>query len=93
MQSQIDDRRQEIRNEIGSNSEGGRQDVFSTLVRANEREGEAKLRLDDSELVSGVVALRVYILTLLFYLKISDVFLLLLAGHGQSFVLLYKYVG
>jgi cytochrome P450 len=84
MQKQVDERRQEIRAEIAAgDSQGGRQDVFSMLVRANESEGERKLRLDDSDLVS--VAISTYFFTNnLRHVQIGNVFILLFAGHGES---------
>jgi cytochrome P450 len=59
MQEQVDERRQKIRAEIAAgDSEDVRQDVFSTLVRANEQE-KGKLQLDDSELVGITISIPV----------------------------------
>jgi hypothetical protein len=53
MDEQVAERREEIRAELASNDrKSGKKDVFSMLVKANEMEDKAKLRLDDSELVS-----------------------------------------
>ncbi|TDL22841.1 cytochrome P450 [Rickenella mellea] len=57
MHSQVETRKAEIRQEIemGEDGEGGRSDVFSRLVRANEVSTE-KLPLDNQELIGNVYA-------------------------------------
>jgi hypothetical protein len=52
--SQVTERRSRIREQYENAEKGGRSDIFSLLVKANEMEEKERLRLSDDELVSYI---------------------------------------
>ena len=87
MHSQIAKRKADLQRHILDKSfedPDGFKDVFSMLVQANETEG--KLKLDDSELVSGTGIVRICEVTDgtdKGIPQLGNVFAMLIAGHGM----------
>ena len=82
MKAQVEERKAEIGSMISSGRNAGmiEADTFTTLVEANEDDG-GKFKLDDRELVRQTF--QYSFSKTLITLQIGNVFILLLAGHGN----------
>ena len=82
MKARVEERKAEIGSMTSSDRNPGmiEADVFTMLVEANEDDG-GKFKLDDGELVSQNFQYSFF--ETLITLQIGNVFIMLLAGHGN----------